>query len=89
MRKAGALPSGEEGFCDRLRDKTRGARHCCWGNRRPSVEAALASGAPLTHRPGRGQEDGMPHRAQSQSPGTLYISGVLPGLILPRDLCAR
>lgn len=83
VRKAGALPPGEEGFCDRLQDKTRGARHCCWGNRLPSVEAALASGAPLTHRPGRGQEkDGISHRVQAQSPGKLYIRAVLTGLIL-------
>lgn len=80
------FPQEKRGFCDRLEDKTRGARHCCWGNRLPSVEAALASGAPLTHRPGRGREkDGISHRGQPQLLGKLYIRAVLTGLILSRD----
>lgn len=30
-------PQGEEGSCDRLGDKTRGAGHCYWGNCLASV----------------------------------------------------
>lgn len=40
-RGPGALPQEEEGLCDRLGDKTRGAGHCYWGNCLASVEAAL------------------------------------------------
>lgn len=45
VQKAGALPLGEEGLCDRLRDKTRGAGHCYWGNCLARVEAAVAPGS--------------------------------------------
>lgn len=53
--QAGALTPGEEGFCDRLGIKTRGARHCYWGNCLAGVEAALGPWVPLTCWPERGQ----------------------------------
>lgn len=79
LGKAGALPPGEERFCDRLGDNIRGARHCYWGNWLPRVEAALAPGARLSPT---GQEEGRRRmefliEEQPRSPGKLCIRALL------------
>lgn len=62
VQRAGALPAGKEGFVTGWGTK-QGVPHCYWDNWLSSLEAAVALGAPLTHRPGRGQEkDAISHR---------------------------
>lgn len=51
-------PQGEEGLCDRLGDKTRGAGHCYWGN----CLASVASGSLSPEDRGEGQKVGISSR---------------------------
>lgn len=73
VQRAGALPPGKEGFCDRL-----GAGHCYWGNCLASVEAALAPGclSPIGQEEGRRRTEFLVEE-RSQLPGKLYIRTVL------------
>lgn len=51
-------PQREEGLCDRLGDKTRGAGHCYWGNCLVSV----APGSLSAEGQGEGQKVGISSR---------------------------
>lgn len=67
-RRAGALPPGEEGLCDRLGDKTRGAGHCYWGNCLANVAVSVAPRGLSPEGRGRAEKDGISSRVAV--PGT-------------------
>lgn len=62
-RRAGALPPGEEGLCDRL-----GAGHCYWGNCLANVAVSVAPRGLSPEGRGRAEKDGISSRVAV--PGT-------------------